>query len=278
MTATTQTTMTPTPLAPTPGAATRNRFGLRGLGQLVAAEARMFLRDAGNLFFVVAFPTVMFLGIAYAIPGIRETITEAPAPYLGLRGVDIMAPIMLCVAVATAGLTTVAAYLASYRETGVVRRMQTTPMRAQGILLAQGAVQFAGVTAGSALALVAGALAFGVPMPENPLVAVAAFLLAVAAMFALGVLIGGTSPKATTASGIGMLIYFPMLFLAGLWTPGPTMPDVVERIATFSPLGAASQALQTAWFETGTPWLQLGVMAAWALGIFWIASRTFRWR
>jgi len=255
----------------------RSRTGTRGLSALIAAEAKLFLRDPGNLFFVVFFPTVLLIGMGYAIPGMREPITDLPEPWLGLRAVDLFAPLMLCVAAATGGLTTVAAYLAGYRETGVLRRMATTPMRPQGVLSAQILVQLAGVAVGGALSLLVASLVFGTPMPQNPLLALVVFLLAVAAMFSIGVLIGGLAPKGATASGIGMLIYFPMLFVAGLWTPGPLMPDAVEKVATFTPLGAASQAMNDAWFGLGMPWLQLAVMAVWAVVVFAIATRTFRW-
>lgn len=255
----------------------RSRTGTRGLSHLIAAEARLFLRDPGNVFFVVAFPTVLLIGMGFAIPGMREPISDLPEPWLGLRAIDLFAPLMLCVAAATAGLTTVPAYLAGYRETGVLRRMATTPMRPQGVLIAQTLVQLIGVVLGGAVALMIAGLVFGTPLPQNPALALVVFVLAVAAMFGIGVLIGGLAPKATTASGIGMLIYFPMLFLAGLWTPGPLMPDAVERVATYTPLGAASQAMNDAWFGTGMPWVQLIVLVAWTVVMFAIAARTFRW-
>lgn len=256
---------------------TRSHTGTRGLSTLVRAETTLFLRDRGNVFFVVVFPTVLLVGMGFAIPGMRDPITDLPEPWLGLRAVDLFAPLMLCVTAATAGLTTVPAYLASYRETGVLRRMSTTPMRPQGVLAAQAVVQLVGVAFGGALALAVARLVFGTPMPANPALAVLVFVLAVAAMFGIGVLIGGLAPRAVTASGLGMLIYFPMLFLAGLWTPGPLMPDVVERIATYSPLGAAAQAMNQAWFGSGLPWVQLFVMVGWAVLMFTIAARTFRW-
>lgn len=255
----------------------RSRTGTRGLAVLIATEAKLFLRDLGNLFFVVLFPAVLLVGLGLAIPGMRDPITELPAPWQGLRAVDLFTPVMLCVAVATAGLTTVPAYLAGYRETGALRRMQTTPMRPQGVLLAQGLVQLIGVIVGAGLALLVGRLVFDSVLPQRPVLAVAAFLLATAAMFALGVLIGGLAPKANTASGLGMLLYFPLLFMAGLWTPGPLMPDAVERVAIFTPLGAAAQAMNDAWFETGMPWLAFAVMAGWAVVVFLIAARTFKW-
>lgn len=254
------------------------RTGMRGLGVLTRTEGRLFLRDFGSLFFVLIFPSVLLIGMGLAIPGMREPITDAGPLWGQFTVVDLFLPVMLCVAAATAGLTALPAYLASYRETGVLRRLSTTPMRPQGVLLAQLVVQLVAVTVGALLALLAGRLVFGSPMPERPVLAVVTFLLAVTAMFGIGLLIGGVANKGTTASGIGMLVYFPMLFLAGLWTPGPAMPDAVARVATYTPLGAGSQAMNVAWFGDGDfPLTQLVVMVVWSVLLFLVAARTFRW-
>jgi len=264
--------MTSTVTAPAPA-----RGGMRGLSTLVRSEARLFLRYPGNVFFVVAFPSVLLLGMGFIVPGMREPLTDVPAPWLGLRVIDMFLPIILCVSAATAGLTSLPLILAGYRETGVLRRLSTTPMRPQGVLLAQVVVQLCGVVAGSVIALLAALLAVGTPGPELPLVAVAAFPLSVTAMFSIGLVIGGLAPRASSASGIGMLLYFPMLFFAGLWTPGPLMPGTLQTISSYTPLGAASQAMTAAWFEGSVPWLQLGVMAAWSVVLFGVATKTFRW-
>jgi ABC-2 type transport system permease protein len=253
------------------------RYGMRGLTTLLGSEARLFTRDIGNVFFVVGFPTVLLLGMAFLIPGMRETITHAPPPFTGLRPVDMFAPIVIAVAVATAGLTTLPTYLAAHRETGVLRRLATTPMRPMGVLVGQVLVQLAALTVGCGLALGVGAMVIDLPAPSRVGLAAASYLLTVAAIFAIGLVLGGWAPKATTASGIGIFLYFPMLFLAGMWTPGPMMPDTLERIAAYSPLGAASQSLSAAWFGGDLPILQLLVMAGWAVAAFAVALRTFRW-
>lgn len=260
-----------------PTAAPPARAGMRGLAALVRSEARLFLRDPGNLFFVVAFPTVLLLGMGFVFPGMRQDVEGMGAPWDGMTVIDLFLPIILCVAAATAGLTALPTYLAGYRETGVLRRMATTPMRPQGVLLAQMVVQLGGVLVGVALALVAGLVTLGSPAAGQPLVALVVLVLAVTSMFGIGLIIGGLAPRATTASGIGMLIYFPMLFAAGLWTPGPMMPDAVAAVATYTPLGAASQAMTSAWFGSGIPWLELGVMTAWSIALFAVATKTFRW-
>lgn len=265
-----------TTTAPTPG--TLRRSGMPGLARLLVTEARLYLRDAGTVFFVLTFPTVLLLGMAYVIPGMREPMTDAAPPFEGLMPASLFAPVVIAVAIATAGLAAMPAYLAAYRESGVLRRMSTTPMRPQGILVAQVVVNLAALLVGSALAIVMGVLLLDVPLPVSWWVVLLSIPPAAGATFGIGLIIGGLASKGSTASGIGMTLYFPMLFFAGLWTPGPSMPEAVAAVATYTPLGAASQALTTGWFGGDFPATQLVVMVVWTAVTLVIAARTFRWR
>jgi ABC-2 type transport system permease protein len=118
---------------------------------------------------------------------------------------------------------------------------------------------------------------FGVDLPQQVAGFLIALVLGTAAMFAVGLLIAAVAPRAKTATGIGMLVYFPMLFFAGVWTPGPVMPDGLRRVSDFTPLGAASQAMQDAWTGTFPSALHLAVMAAYVLVTGALAARLFRW-
>src|SRR5699024_5002454 len=161
----------------------------------------------------------------------------------GLPSIVVMLPPVLATAMATPALSTVPSTIAGYREQGVLTRLSTTPMRPTGLLLAQlviGAVAFLLATM---LALVVGSLVFTLPVPHDVAAVLAAVRLGAGPRSAVGRLIAGRAPTASTARGIGMLVYFPMLFCAGMWTPGPVMPDVVAAIATWTPLGAISQAI-----------------------------------
>lgn len=44
----------------------RSHTGTRGLSTLITTEVKLFLRDPGNVFFVVAFPTVLLIGMGFA--------------------------------------------------------------------------------------------------------------------------------------------------------------------------------------------------------------------
>lgn len=249
----------------------------RGLATLVRTEATLFTRDIGGLFFAVAFPTILLVGMGFAIPGLRDPVQGMGPAFDGLLVIHIFAPAILSTAIATVGLTTLPSYLAGYREQGIFRRLSTTPMRPGGVLYAHLAISVICLILAVALALSLGALVHDVPMPGRPLLTALAFILGAGAVLGLGLLIGGLAPKASSASGIGMLIYFPMLFFAGLWTPGPLMPDTLSTISTFTPLGAASQAMSTAWFGEGVPLLQLLVLGGYTVVLFTLASRVFKW-
>ena len=75
---------------------------------------------------------------------------------------------------------------------------------------------------------------------------VLAFLLSAAGVFALGLLIAALAPAGKAGNSIGTLLFFPLMFFAGLWTPREVLPEVLRRIADFTPLGAGERALHEA--------------------------------
>src|SRR5690625_7513087 len=151
--------------------------------------------------------------------------------------------------------------------------MSTTPMRPSGVLLPHGVGSGAALAVAVTLAIAGGMLALDLPLPEQPLLVVAAFLLATLALFAVGLMIGGLAPKASTASGIGMLLYFPLLFFAGLWLPTAMLPEALAAIAGLVPLGAASEAMTAAWFGRELPWRELAVLGGWSVRGYPVAAR-----
>lgn len=255
---------------------TRPPAARRGLATLTGTEFKLFLRDPSAVFFALAFPTVVLLGIGYLIPGARDFVTGVPG-LEGVRVVHLWGPVVLSTAIATTGLVTLPSMVAGYREQGIFKRLATTPMRPGGVLLSHMVVSGVALVAAIVLAVATGMVALGIRIPASWPLLLLTLVLATVAMFSVGMIIAGLAPKASTASAIGTLVYFPMLFFAGMWMPMELMPDVVAAIASWTPLGAASLALNDTWFGTGTPWRELAVIAGYALVAFPLAARLFRW-
>ncbi|WP_033343901.1 ABC transporter permease [Catenuloplanes japonicus] len=246
---------------------------MRPITALTVSEGRLFLRDGLSVSMGLLFPSLLLVVLGSALPGFREADPDMG----GLRPIDVYVPIVVAMALANIAITTLPTHLATHRERGVLRRMATTPAGPGPLLGAQLIVNVIAMLVSVGIAITLGVTVLGVPLPESVFAFAGVLLLATLAMFAIGLLLSAVTPTAKAASGAGMLVYFPMLFFAGVWTPGPTMPETVRRIAEFTPLGAASQALSDAWSGASVAPLSLAVMAGYAIAISLLAARLFRW-
>jgi len=122
-----------------------------------------------------------------------------------------------------------------------------------------------------------GVLFFGVHMPSQWAGFVLSALLATAAMFGLGLLIAALAPSPQVAGVAGTVLLYPLLFLAGMWTPKQNLSPAFQHIGDYTPLAAAVQAMDAAMQGHFPPARPLLVMAACAVVFGIVAIRMFRW-
>ena len=241
--------------------------------QLIRVESRLFARDPIALFFGLVFPAVLLAALGFLFPGFDE-----PSPDLdGARYIDVYTPIVLALGLATLGLVTLPPILGTYRQFGILRRLRTTPVHPFRLLGAQLVVHAAVAIGAAALAILVAVVLFDVPIPENPFWFAVSFLLATASVFSIGLLVGAVAGTTVSGQAIGMAIYFPMLFFAGVWIPRSIMPDGLLTLSDLTPLGSAVAAFEASWFGTGPSALSLVVMAVYTLIAGVVAVRVFRW-
>jgi ABC-2 type transport system permease protein len=246
---------------------------MTGLIHLTRQEFRLMLRDPATLPIVLGIPIGVLVAFG-AVPSSRQ-------PWEGIggaRAIDTVLP-SLCVAIALAVLAffTLPAYLGTYREKGILRRMSTTPAHPAGLLVAQLVTNLALALVAVALVLGVGVAALDMALPRDPVGFVASLVLGVAGLFSLGLLVAAVAPTARAASGYGMVLFFPSLFLAGVYLPKHLMPPVLARVGEFTPLGAFRTVLEDAW--GGNPpdlWLY-ALLAVVAVGATALATSRFRW-
>nr|BFE84384.1 hypothetical protein GCM10020093_069850 [Planobispora longispora] len=107
-------------------------------------------------------------------------------------------------------------------------------MRPGNLLVVQLILQLIlAVTACGLLLAVAGTV-LGAHLPTRVPYVALVFLLGTASMFAIGLLIAALAPNGRAANGIGVLLYFPMAYLAGLMQPKDQMPAMVARIGEYT--------------------------------------------
>jgi ABC-2 type transport system permease protein len=241
--------------------------------KLTTTESKLFLRDPIALFFGLVFPGLLLLALGLFYPGFVEPSADLDFD----RYIDVYAPIVLVLGLATLGLVTLPPILGTYRQFGILRRLRTTPVHPARLLTAQLAVHIGLAVVAAAITILVAVGVFDVPFPESPVWFAVSFLLAAASIFSIGLLVGAFARTTVTAQAVGMGIYFPMLFFAGVWIPRAVMSDGLLTVSDLTPLGSAVQALEDSWFGVTPSAINLLVMLAYALVIGFIAVRVFRW-
>ena len=241
-------------------------------GKIVLNEVRLARRSPMPIIGSIALPVVLMI--------IFGEVPESAATVSTLGGLTLFAvylPIIMALGLTMITLLGLPGPLVSYRELGVLRRLSTTPVPPSWLLSAQVVIQFGAALAGLLIVNVASVTAFGAAIPKSVTGLALSCLLAIAGLFALGLLIAAVAPTSGSVNAIGRLALVPLMFFAGLWLPRPLMPHILQDISDYTPLGAAVEAIQYS-MQTGFPPARpLLVLAAYAVVFGFAARRFFRW-
>lgn len=146
-------------------------------------------------------------------------------------------------------------------------------------MLSDVAVYFAMTLLGIVILVLVGKLAYNVRFEGNLFSVLGAVSLGAFAFFALGYIIAGLSATARVAQIVGMVIFYPMMFLSGAGMPLEILPAGIRSISRFLPLTHVVTLVRGLWI--GESWGQhltevavlVGVLAVGLL----VSVRTFRW-
>ncbi|MCC9310960.1 ABC transporter permease [Kitasatospora sp. RB6PN24] len=242
-------------------------FPRRGLRTLTAIQAKLLLREPAALVWL-GLPIVLVV----VFGNIPAFLTPA-ADLGGKRVIDVYVPTLAAMVPLFLACTALPMTMASWREKDVLRRLSVSPVPAAGMLAALVAVMAALATAGVAVIVAIGALAFDVSTPGNPGAVLASFVLGAAAVLALGLLIAARARTGPAASAMGVPLMILNFFASGLYFPVAQMPHLLQRVCEFIPFGAVTAA----WSGQGQLWQHLLVLAGYTAVAGPLAARTFRW-
>ena len=239
-------------------------------GNLVRTESLLLVREVVPLLWGVGFPM--------ALLAVMGSFSHGPDKSLG--GFSLVAsyePVLIAFTVATFALQGLPTVLAGYRERGILRRLNATPVGAGRLLAAQLTVNLTIALISTAGILIVGDAAFGVPLPGQPAGFAVALLLAAAAMLTLGLFIASLARSGRVAGAVGTMVFLPLMFFAGLWMPQAVMPQALRSVGDHTPLGAAVAALQDSMTGQWPAASGLAVLAGYAVVFGLLAWRLFRW-
>ena len=247
---------------------------MKALGQLILTGFRLFVREPAAFFFTLVFPLLLLVlfGLIFG---------NEPNPAWGgsFGYIDFQVPALAAIIIATVALMGIPVATATARESGVLRRYRSTPMRPVTLFTAD-LIVYLGMKVGGMLILVlVASFLFDLRFSGSWPLVIACFVFAAVAFSAVGYLIASLSPTARVAQTVGMVAFFPMMFLSGAAMPRQIMPAKVVAVSELLPLTHVVTLLQGVWF--GEPLSEHLPQLAWLAALLviggFVSLRFFRW-
>lgn len=229
-------------------------------------EARLMLRNGEQLLLALVIPLVVLIG---GVLGSDRLGLD-----LGGRAVDVLTPGVLALAVMSTAFTSLAVATGFERRYGVIKRLGTTPLGRDGLLLGKIAalllvqvLQF--VVLGSA------GLALGWRPQMSAVGLILTVVLGTAAFASWGLALAGTLRAEATLAAAN-LIYL-LLLAAGAVVLPTTSYGAFGTAAGWLPSGALGEAMRGCLGAGEVRLGPLGILLLWALLGTLITRRTFAW-
>lgn len=226
------------------------------LAALVATESRLLVRDWTVLVFAFAFPALCMLILAGVFGD------QPDEGYAMRRPDDYYVAASIGVPVIALALVGLPVTLASYRERGVLRRLEAFGISTGKVVAAQAVVTCGLIAVGAAVVLALAAPTYGIPHVVHPGQTLLGLAAGTLTLLLLGIAVGLAAPTARAAQAIGLLAFFPLYLLGGGGPPKGAMTGAMQTISDALPSGIT--AISGPWL--GVPGLgsRLAVLAAWA--------------
>ena len=170
--------------------------------------------------------------------------------------------------------------LPAEKKTGALRRLKATPFKPWQLIIGLSLVYTVMATISATVMVMVGVTMFDWQMRGQWLVFILFSLLAILMLNGFGMLIAGAAKNENQSTMASQLIAFPMMFLSGVFIPLYIMPAFFQTVSSFVPLTPVAEGLrfittEGAGFMELLP--QLGIMAVWAVVIYFAAFKAFRW-
>lgn len=199
---------------------------------------------------------------------------------LSLKYLDFLVPGIIAMQIMTMNMNGVAGQIASWRERGVLRRMQGTMLKASTFIAAQITARLVLNGLQALLLLLVAYFAFDVKIQGSIFGVILFILLGTLTFMSIGFIIAGLAKTPESAGPIAGFLSFPLLFLGGVFFPISNMPEYLQPIVKGIPISQLSNALREI-MNVGTPLTGLLPEFAWLCGWlvvgFVVATRVFKW-
>ncbi|WP_047152812.1 ABC transporter permease [Aneurinibacillus tyrosinisolvens] len=212
----------------------------------------------------------------------RQWVTVEPKGIqaVTLKYIDFLVPGIVAMMIMSTNLNGVAGQIAAWRERGILRRMQSTTLKASTFIAAQITSRLILNGFQAIIVLLIGYLFFHTQVNGSWLLLILFVILGTLTFMSIGFIIAGLAKTPESAGPIAGFISFPLLFLGGVFFPVKNMPEVLQPFVKLLPITHLSNSLRQVMnvgADLSTLWPEAALLGGWMVVAFVIASISFKW-
>jgi ABC-2 type transport system permease protein len=248
----------------------RQRPARRLFVHQLRSEQLVFWRSREAAFFIFFFPLLLFVLLGSVYHGKYQHEPVRWAVLAGLIGYG-------CANTSFAGL---AIQLVLRRESGILKRLRSTPLAPATYIVALLASTLIVFALQAVSLFVLGRALYGTPFPSDVGSLVATLLIGSAVFAALGTATAMAIRSAEGSSAVVNFVLLPMAFLSGGFGPTNGYPAVLRAIGDVLPLTYFVKLVNAVYLHGHGFWTQpeaLAVLVGWGVAGLVLAVRSFGW-
>jgi ABC-2 type transport system permease protein len=211
------------------------------------------------------------------------TVTTEEIEGRQYRMIDFYLPGMLGFSLMGTAVFGVAFVFFSFRETLVLKRLFSTPVRKLYIVLGESLARIIFQLMTAVILIVFGVLLYNFTLAHGFITFLDMMLLClmgVLVFMGFGYTISGLAKSQHVIPVYANLFMFPQFFLSGTFFPKTLLPAFLQPVLEYLPLTAMNDAMRKISFEGAHIWEvggELAILLGWSVVAYGLAVKTFKW-
>jgi ABC-2 type transport system permease protein len=228
--------------------------------------------------------------VSAVVEGFQQQLTRAPeliriqsasVQRSDLSYRDFLIPGVLALALLTSGVIGIATTVVEYRQEGILRRVQVTPLPVSQFMGGRVITQV-GISLMQALVLLGvGRLAFGVSIVGSYLVLIGLLIVGTLCFVTIGFFIASFTKNVEATAAVANVVTVPMMFLGGVFFPIDNAPTWIQPVVRVIPVAYLANGLRDVMirgYGFGAVWPDFAFLAGMAAVFGLLSIRVFRWQ
>lgn len=208
------------------------------------------------------------------------TVDASAVQSLHLKYIDFLVPGILAMMIMSNNLNGVAGQIASWRERGILRRMQSTTLSAATFIASQITARLVMNSLQVFIVVIIGSTFFDTQINGAWWLLFLFVVFGTLTFMSLGFIIASLAKTPESAGPIAGFVSYPMLFLGGVFFPIKEMPEFMQQFVKLLPISHLTTAMRQVMnvgADLATLWPEVALLSGWMIVAFAISSFLFKW-